>query len=82
MTDILQSQIFFFISSVGFVILFLLLAILFAYAIRTFYTVDRILRRLEKNVGVIGDGAEEMLEDVRESTVYRLLLGGRSKRKR
>lgn len=81
MTTFMQSEVFFFISSVGFIVLFVLVAIVLFYAIRSFRTWGRILDRLENNVGTIGDTAKEMVEDVRESTVFRLLIGRRKKKK-
>lgn len=79
MTNIMQSNIFFFISSLGFIILFLLLAIVLFYAIRAFKTWDRILSKLENNIGAISDTAKDMVEDVRDSTVFRLLIGRKKK---
>ena len=75
----MQSDVFFFISSVGFVILFFLLGVALFYAIRAFRTWDRILDKLEKNIGSMGDTAQEMVEDVRDSSVFRFLTMGKKK---
>ena len=74
-----QSEIFFFISSVGFVVLFILLAFAFIYAIRAFRTWGRILDKLEENIGTMSDTAKNMLEDVHDSNVFRFLAGRRKK---
>lgn len=81
MESILQSQVFFFISSIGFIILFILLSILLIYAIRGFRTFSRILNKAEKDIGRIGETTKTILEEVRDSTVFRLLVGKRRKRK-
>jgi hypothetical protein len=52
------------------------------YAIRAFRTWGRILAKLENNIGTMGDTAKDMLEDVRDSSVFRFLLGKRSKNSR
>ncbi len=80
MTTIMQSEVFFFISSIGFIVLFTLLAVLLFYAVRSLRTWDRILNKLENNIGTMGDTAKDMLEDVRDSTMFRFLVG-RKKRK-
>ena len=72
-----QSEIFFAISSFGFVTLWILLAILIIYLIRIMHTFSRILARVEKEIDTIGDTTKEMLEDMRESTVFRFLFGKR-----
>ena len=79
MTTIMQSQIFFFISSVGFIILGLLAVIFLIYLIRMINAFSRILELVESDVDSIGDTTKEMLEDVRDSNVFRFLF--RSKRK-
>jgi hypothetical protein len=81
MNTFIHADLFFFISSVGFVVLFVLLAILILYATRALRTWGRILDKLEENLGTMGDTAQEMLEDVRESTVFRLLVGKRKSKK-
>jgi len=74
MDGILQSQIFFFISSIGFIILWAFLAILLFYAIRATRAFNRIMDSVESDIDSIGDTTKEMLEDVRDSAVFRLLF--------
>ena len=80
MDTLLQSQVFFFISSIGFVFLWILVAIFLFYLIRATNTFSRIMDRVEKDIDNIGDTTKEMLNDVRESVVFNLLLG-KKKRK-
>lgn len=82
MTEIMKSEIFFFISSIGFVVLTVLLSILIVYVIRTIHTWKRILDKLEDNIGDMGDTAKDMLEDVRDSTWFRFFAGKRKRSKK
>ncbi len=81
MTSIMQSQIFFFISSVGFIILGILAAILLIYLLRTISLFSKILKKVEKEIDSVGDATKETIDAVRESNVFRFLFKGRSKRK-
>lgn len=80
MDTLQQSQVFFFISSVGFIFLWILVAIFLFYLIRATNTFSRIMNKVEKDIDNIGDTTKEMLEDVRDSAVFNLLLG-KKKRK-
>ena len=70
MDTLLQSQVFFFISSVGFVTLWIMVAILLFQLIRATSSFNRIISKIEKNVDDIGDTTKEMLEDLRDSTIF------------
>jgi uncharacterized protein YqhQ len=74
MDTLLQSQVFFFISSIGFILLWILVAIFLFYLIRATNTFSRIMDRVEKDIDNIGDTTKEMLDDVRESTVFNFLF--------
>ena len=75
MNSLIQSQIFFFISSVGFVLLWILAAIFLFYLIRATNTFSRIMNKLEKDIDEIGDTTKEMVEDMRDSTIFNFLFG-------
>ena len=75
----MQSQIFFFISSVGFVFLWVLVAIFLVYLIRATNTFSRIMNRIEKDIDEIGDTTKEMVEDMRDSMIFRFLFGKKRK---
>ena len=74
-----QSDIFFFISSIGFVTLWILIAIFFVYLIRAMHTFSRILQQIEKGINEIGDTTKDMLEDMRESAIFRFIFGKKRK---
>lgn len=69
-----QSQIFFFISSIGFVILGVLATALLVYVIRATNTFNRIMDKLEKDIEKIGDTTKEVIDDMRDSAVFNFLF--------
>ncbi len=79
MDAIEQSQLFFLMSSVGFVVLWILLAVLIAYLIQATRAFSRIMEKVEKDIDQIGDTTKEMIEDMRHSVVFNFLF--RKKRK-
>jgi hypothetical protein len=82
MDTLMQSQVFFFISSVGFVILWILLAIFLFYLIRATKTFSRILDQVGDDIESMGDTTKEMLEDVRDSAVFGFLFKKKKKRRK
>lgn len=79
MDTLLQTQAFFFISSIGFIFLWILLAIFLFYLIRAVKTFARILKRIEKDVDSIGDTTKEMLDDMRDSVIFNFLFRKKKK---
>ena len=79
MNPLLQSQVFFFISSIGFIILWILVAIFLVYLIRATHTFYRIMDGIEKDINKIGDTTKEMVADMRDSVIFNFLF--RKKRK-
>jgi hypothetical protein len=82
MNTLMQMQIFFFISSVGFVIVATLVSIALIYVLRALHIFFRILKRAEKDIDSVGDMTKEMLEDLRDSFIFRFLVGSRKRRKK
>ncbi|MBI2631335.1 hypothetical protein HYW73_03970 [Candidatus Nomurabacteria bacterium] len=79
MDTLSQSEVFFIISSTGFVLLWAFVAILLFYLIRISRTFSNIMDKIEDNVNKIGDTTKEMLTDLRDSTLFNFIL--RKKRK-
>lgn len=81
MTTLMQSQIFFLISSVGFIILGILAVIVLIYILRALNSFSKILKKAEKDIDSIGDTTKEMLKDIQDSNVFRFLFRGKRKHK-
>lgn len=80
MNTILQADIFFFIASIAFVIVTVLVVIALVYIIGLLKNVRRIADKLEGDIEIISDEAKEMITDMRQSTAFRFLFGGVKKR--
>ena len=82
MNALLQSQIFFFISSIGFVTLWILVAILLFYLIRVSRTLSRIINKAEDDINKIGDTTKEILAEIKENNLFKFLAQFFKKKKR
>lgn len=80
MNSLMQSQIFFFISSIGFILLGILAAIILVYCIRTLHIFMRLLEKIEGNVSNISEDITALIADVRESVVFRFFFKPRRKK--
>ncbi len=76
-----SADIFFVISSVGFVVLWILVAIVLMYILRAFHTFSRILKIVEKDINAISDTTRELIDDMQESSVYKFLFGRKKVKK-
>ncbi|MFZ1019534.1 MAG: DUF948 domain-containing protein [Minisyncoccia bacterium] len=77
-----QSQVFFFISSIGFVFLWLLVAIFLFYLIRAMNTFSRIMDKVEKDMNNISDTTKDLFEDMRNSLIFNFLFGKKKRSKK
>ncbi|OGI95374.1 hypothetical protein A2917_02305 [Candidatus Nomurabacteria bacterium RIFCSPLOWO2_01_FULL_42_17] len=82
MDAIIESQIFFFISSVGFVVLGIMAFIFLFYLIRATNVLSEIMRKVEKDIDSIGDTTKEMLEEVRHSVIFNFLFRRKKKHRK
>ncbi len=74
MNGIASSQVFFIVSSVGFVLLWIFVAVLLFYLIRISQSFKRIMDMIEDNVNKVGDSTKEMLEDLRDNKLFNLFV--------
>ena len=82
MDTLLQTQIFFFISSIGFIFLWILIAIFLFFLVRATNTFSRIMEKVEKDIENIGDTTKEMLEEVKDSVIFNFLFKKKKKSRR
>ena len=74
-----SAQIFFIISSVGFVVLWALVAVLLFYFIRVMHIFSRMMQRVEHDLEKIDEAAKDILLDIHESTIFRFIFGKKRK---
>ncbi|MEI6022577.1 MAG: hypothetical protein WCQ32_01925 [bacterium] len=75
-----QSSIFFLISSIGFVLLWVLFAICLFYAIKILRHIKKLIDLLEKNIDSLNEDAKDLLFDIQESTLFRLFFPKKRRR--
>lgn len=80
MTPFSQMQIFFIISSVGFVVVGILAAVFLVYLIRAMNVFNGILDKMEKDIDKVSDTAKDMIEDIRDSVIFNFLFRHKKKR--
>lgn len=80
MQTLVHADIFFFISSVGFVLVTCVLLAGLMYMISILRSVRRITERIENGMDTVGEDARELVSDLRESAAFRMLFGGRKRR--
>lgn len=74
MTNLIQADIFFFVSTIGFIVIGIFLIILIILSIKTISSFLRILDRIENSLDTIGDTTRELLDDLRENVFFKMLF--------
>lgn len=75
-----HSETFFFISSIGFVILGILASIIAAYIIYISRSFLRILNKIEDGIDNISDTTKDLVDDMREHVFYKMLFPSKRKK--
>jgi len=76
-----HAGIFFVISSIGFIIIFILLAVALLYLIKLLKSVARISTKIEKDIDNIGDTAKDFVMQLWDSTIFSWVFGKKKRRK-
>jgi len=79
MDTLLQSQVFFFISSVGFVFLWVMAAVFLYYLIRVASSFSRIMDMIEGHINTVGDVTKEMLSEMKDNPIFKFFFGKKRK---
>ncbi len=82
MENLIHADVFFFISSIGFMIIGILAIIIMIKIMHITATFSRIAKKVERDIDAIGDTTKEIVEEMRDSLLYRLLFSGRKKNTR
>lgn len=80
MASLIHADIFFFISTIGFVIFGIMFIILLYKIIKIADTLSRITKKVENGIDTIGDTTKEVIEDMKDSLLFRFLFKGRKKK--
>jgi hypothetical protein len=75
MQTLIHADMFFFISSIGFVLLWVLMAVALIYVIKLFRSVLRVTRIIERDVAAIGEDTKDLIRDLRKSRAFSFLFG-------
>lgn len=76
-----HADTFFLISSIGFIAVAALLIVGLAYMISVLRSVRRITEKIESGIETAEEDVKELVSDLRESAAFRMLFGGRGRRK-
>lgn len=77
---LIHADAFFFIASIGFIVVTILIAVGLVYIISILRSVRRITEKIETGINTVGEDAKELISDLRNSTAFRMLFGGRKKK--
>ncbi len=81
MNTLAHADIFFFISSIGFIVLASLGIVVLVYVIGILKRIRKISEKIGDNVEDISSDAKEFVRDVRDSAIYRMLFGRKKTKK-
>ena len=81
MSSIPHADIFFFVSTIGFIIIFALFAIGLIYLISLFKSILRISKIIERDIDTIGDTAKDFINQLWQSTLFSWIFGKKKSRK-
>ena len=80
MDQFLQMKVFFLISAVGLVVLFVFVAVFLFYLNRATRALSKIMDKEEKDINEIGDTTKEIIEDMRDSVIFNFLFKRKKRR--
>lgn len=80
MANLVHADIFFFISTIGFIIFGIMFIVLLYKIIKIADTLSRITKKVESGIDTIGDTTKEVIEDMKDSLLFRFLFKGRKKK--
>lgn len=81
MDTFMKADIFFFVTTISVVLITIFLLIIFFHLTKFLSTCNRIAKNVETKANEIGEEAEEFLNDVRNSFLFRLFFPSSSRQK-
>jgi membrane protein implicated in regulation of membrane protease activity len=81
MDTLMKADIFFFISSISSIVFLILGCVALYYLIRVLKNVKEATDTLKSKIETAGDEVRELVEDVRESSLFRFFFGKKKRKK-
>jgi uncharacterized membrane protein len=81
MNTLAHADTFFLVATIGFSLLFLLIAVALLYLISLLKSIARISTKIEKDIDTIGDTAKQFVMQLWDSTIFSWIFGKKRKRK-
>lgn len=81
MENLLHSEIFFFISSISFILLTILLSIAVFYIISILRDFKAVSKKIKSGADYAGEHVEELAKNLEESAIYKFIFGKKRKTK-
>ena len=82
MDTLMKANIFFFVSTIAVIVFTLVLVLLMIHVMRFFSSLRLMMKKIELAAGEMSEDAKEMLEDIKQSFIFRLLFPHKRKAKR
>lgn len=79
MTTLEHADMFFFISSIGFTVIAIIIVIALIYITLAIKAFTRLIDKIEASIDSLSDTTQELIEEMRNSIIFRLLAGKRKK---
>ena len=77
---LLHADIFFFVATIGFSLITICIFICLIYMIGIFRNVKRLTEKIESGMSAVELETREMVEDLRDSTAFKMLFGSKRKK--
>lgn len=81
MNSLPHADVFFLVSTIGFIVIFILIAIGLIYIISLLKRINRISKKIEKDIDNIGDTAKDFIMQLWDSAIFSWIFGKKKKRK-
>lgn len=81
MDTLIKADIFFFITTVAVVVVTIVIVVTSYYIIRVVRKLERLEERLAPKVQATSEGVQEIVEDIKDSSVFRLFFKNKTKKK-
>lgn len=79
MDTLVHANIFFYISSIGFIVIFIIFTIIGIYLISIISNIHRVVKRIRRDIETIGDTAKELVEELYDNSFFSLFFRKKKK---